>query len=128
MISKFDTTSLGELTLPERDFDKLLMKAIDEGLSALGESSKQAIYFHLEKGFNVKKEEIPDKVEVFAIAIEKIFGLGANFLEILIRQRLHKILNGSLEWNGTKDLTFTEYMAVVRRCFSKRELRKGQKG
>jgi hypothetical protein len=103
--------------LPKRDFDELLMEAVDEGLSALGESSKQAIYFHLEKGFNVTKEEIPDKVEVFAVAIEKIFGLGANFLEILIRQRLYQILDGSLEWNGTKNLTFAKYVAVVRRRF-----------
>ena len=102
------------------------MEAIDEGLSALGESSKQAIYFHLEKGFNVKREEIPVKIEVFAVAIEKIFGLGANFLEILIRQQLHRILDGSIELDGTKGSTFVEYVTVVRRCFVEKELRRRQ--
>jgi hypothetical protein len=114
--------------LPKRDFDKLLMEAVDEGLSALGESSKQAIYFHLEKGFNVAKEEIPDKVEVFAVAIEKIFGLGANFLEILIRQRLYRMLNESLESNRTKNLTFAEYVAVVRRRFFEKRAKEGIEG
>jgi hypothetical protein len=106
-----------DITLPKQGFDKLLIEAVDEGLSALGESSKQAIYFHIEKSFNVEKEEIPDKVEVFAVAIEKIFGVGANFLEALIMQRLYQIANGSLKWNRARDLTFTEYVAVVRRCF-----------
>jgi len=31
------------------DFEELLRGAIDEGFSLLGESAKQAIYFHLEK-------------------------------------------------------------------------------
>lgn len=114
--------------MPKRDFDKLLMEAVDEGLSALGESSKQAIYFHLEKGFNVAKEEIPDKVEVFVVSIEKIFGLGANFLEILIRQRLYQILDGRLEWNGTENLTFAEYVAVVRRRFFEKRARERREG
>jgi len=45
--------------LPERDFEKLLLEAIDDALSSLGETPKHAIYYHLEKSFNVKKQEIP---------------------------------------------------------------------
>jgi hypothetical protein len=75
--------------LPKRDFEKLLLEAVDEGLSSLGETSKIAIYFHLKKSFNIKKKEIPYKIEAFAKGIEKIFGLGANFLEILIMKQLY---------------------------------------
>jgi hypothetical protein len=115
------------LQLPNNDFDKLLLEAVDEGLSTLGESSKQAIYFHLAKSFNVRKEEIPEKIETFAAAIEKIFGLGANFLEILIMQRLYQRVDGRLEWNVAKDLAFAEYVAVLRRCFSeKRTMQKDE--
>ncbi|MGB9135426.1 MAG: hypothetical protein WCC63_07605, partial [Candidatus Bathyarchaeia archaeon] len=70
--------------MPERDFEKILLEAVDEGLSSLGESSKLAVYFHLQENFDVKKEEISRNVEAFAEAIEKIFGQGANYLEILI--------------------------------------------
>ena len=103
--------------MPERAFEKLLLVAIDEGLSSLGESSKQAVYYHLEKSFNIKKQEIPYKIETFAEAIEKIFGLGANFLEILIMKRLYKKAGRSLKLRMSKDLEFAEYVAAVRRSF-----------
>jgi len=103
--------------MPLKDFDKLLLEAVDEGLSSVGESSKQAIYFHLEKGFNVKKQEIPYKIDDFEFAIEKIFGLGANFLEILIMKRLYEKVRGRLELRGSQDLTFTEYVASAKRSF-----------
>ena len=96
-------------------FEKLLLEAIDEGLSSLGESSKQAIYFHLDNRFHIKKHEIPLKVEDFMDAIEKIFGLGANFLEILIMKRLHEKIGVALRFNETADFTFSEYVTVARR-------------
>lgn len=104
-----------------QEFNQLLLEAIDEGLSKLGESSKQAIYFHLEKRFAIKKQEIPEKIEVFTDAIEKIFGLGANFLEILIMKRLYEKLGSSFEFYGDEDFTFTEYVAVARRSFMEKK-------
>ena len=103
--------------MPKRSFNKLLREAVDEGLSSLGENSKQAIYFHLEKSFNVKKQEIPYKIEAFANAIEKIFGLGANFLEILIMKRLYEKVGRSFKMHRSKDLKFTEYVAAAKRSF-----------
>jgi hypothetical protein len=103
--------------LPNRNFDKLLLEAVDEGLSSLGESPKQAIYFHLEKRFNVKKQEIPYKIEAFADGIEKIFGLGANFLKILIMKRLYEKIGVVFEWHESADFTFIEYVAMAKRSF-----------
>jgi len=103
--------------LPNRDFDKLLLEAVDEGLSSLGESPKQAIYFYLEKSFNIKKQEIPYKIEAFADAIEKIFGLGANFLENLIVKRLYEKVGQSFELRESKNLAFTEQVASAKRSF-----------
>jgi len=103
--------------MAEKDFDELLLEAIDDGLSSIGESSKRAIYYHLEKGFNIKRQEIPCKIEDFAYAIEKIFGLGANFLEILIMKRLYEKTKGSFKWCKSKDFTLTEYVAAARRSF-----------
>lgn len=112
-----------------QEFNRLLLEAVDEGLSMLGESSKQAIYFHLEKRFDIKKQEIPHKIEVFANAIEKIFGLGANFLEILIMKRLYEKLERSFKFYGSEDFTFTEYVAAARRSFmEKKKPRKTAEG
>ena len=106
--------------MSKRDFDKLLLEAVDEGLSSLGESSKQAIYFHLEKSFNIDKREIPYRVKDFDCAIEKIFGLGANVIEILIMRRLHEKIKLDIKWHGSEDLTFTKYVDAAKRSFLKK--------
>lgn len=94
-----------------------MLEAVDEGLSSLGESSKQAIYFHLEKSFDIKREEIPDRVGAFAQAMENIFGAGAGCLEVLIMQRLYEKVGGVLEWNKSKGFSFMEYVTVAKRSF-----------
>lgn len=111
----------GIIPLSKPDFEKLLLEAVDEGLSSLGESSKQAIHFHLKKGFDIKRKEIPYKIEAFVEAIEKIFGLGANFLEILIMKRLYEKIGGAFEWHEPTDFAFTEYVAVARRNFEEKK-------
>ena len=106
-----------ESTLSEKDFDELLLEAVDEGLSSIGESSKQAIYFHLENVFKIKRHEIPYKIEDFAAAIEKIFGLGANCLELLIMKHLYEKVKGIVHLHEPKDFTFVKYVVAVKLSF-----------
>ncbi len=107
--------------MSRKDFDKLLLEAVDEGLSSMGESSKQAIYFHLEKSFNIKRQEIPCKIKVFEHSVEEIFGLGADFLEDLIMKRIHEKTEGRLTWHRSQDSTLTEYVVAARRSFLARK-------
>ncbi len=100
--------------MPKRNFEKILLEAVDEGLSSLGESCKLAIYFHLEENFKVKREEIPCKIELFEEAIGRIFGQGASFLEILIMQRLHQKIGGTPTLGDLDDFTLREYVASTR--------------
>ncbi len=67
-----------------------MAEAVDESLSSLGNFSKQAIYFHLENAFKIKKQEIPCKIEDFADAIEQLFGVGAKLIELRIIEALHE--------------------------------------
>lgn len=114
--------------MSERDFEKLLLQAVDEGLSSLGESAKQAIYFHLEKSFNAKKKKIPFEIEAFVNGIEKIFGLGATFLEVLIVRRLYERVGRVFEWDESTDFTFTECVAVAERSFLEKKRTKKMAG
>jgi len=92
-------------------FRKLLLEAVDESLSTLGETSKQAIYFHLQESFNIMKQDIPDKIDEFAFAIEKIFGEGAKLLEIQMMRSLHEKARDTLKQYPKKDgLSFTQYV------------------
>jgi len=104
-----------ESLLHNRSFEKLLLEALDETLSSLGDSSKEAIYFHLEKTFSINKQDIPYKIEEFANAIEKIFGSGARLLEIKIMKRLYEKVGPVFKYFPERDdLVFTEYMAAAR--------------
>jgi len=83
--------------LPESNLRKILLEAVEEGLSSLGDSPKQAILFHLEASFKIKKEHIPENLTEFAKALEKIFGPGASYLEKLIVKRLYEKLDLNFE-------------------------------
>ena len=96
-------------------FRDLLLEAVDEALSSLGDSVKQAIYFHLEKTFEIKKQDIPNKIEEFTNAIEEIFGLGAKLLEIRIMKSFYEKDGHTFKYSPEKDkLMFTEYMKAAR--------------
>jgi hypothetical protein len=89
--------------LPQNNFREILLAAVEESLSSLGDSPKQAILFHLECSFKIKKERIPENITEFTRALEKIFGPGAIYLEKLIAKRLHEKLGLEFEdeerWN-----------------------------
>lgn len=97
------------------DFNKIMLEAVDEGLSLLGDCSKQALYSHIEKTLKIEKEDIPDKIEEFTCAIERIFGQSAKLLEIEIMKNLYKRVEHSFEYPvENDDLIFIEYVRGAR--------------
>jgi hypothetical protein len=99
-------------------FDKLLQSAVDDALATLGESVKQAIYFHIEKQFNVPKNNVSEALEDFQLGLEKIFGAGARFIEILIMKNLHSKVGLPLEIGGD-ELEFVKYVNAAEESYLK---------
>jgi hypothetical protein len=99
--------------LPPDNFTEILLAAVEESLSSLGDSPKQAILFHLEASFNIKKEHIPENITEFAKALEKIFGPGALYLEKLIVKRLYEKLG--LDFEGVESRDFLECVDDVKK-------------
>jgi len=95
----------------KKDLDKLLEEAVDEGLNVLGNSGKQMLFFHLEKSFSLKKNEILKKPETFTVAIEEIFGAGALVLERLIIKSVYSKLG--LKYQEKKECTFSDFLRDV---------------
>lgn len=114
--------------MSRRDFEKFVVEAVDEGLSSLGDSSKQAIYFHLEKSFDIKRKEIPSKIDDFAKALEKIFGIGANFLEVLIKERLDEKTGKNDKSEENQHLTLAQYVKSCESNLSKESLEREKRG
>jgi hypothetical protein len=98
--------------LTQNDFDKILLSAVVEGLCLLGDSSKQAIIFHLETSFQLKEENIPSNLTEFKKALEGIFGPGATCLEEIIVKRLNENLD--LRFQEARDTDFLEYVEIAK--------------
>lgn len=101
-----------------KKFESVLLKAIDDAFSTLGENVKTSIYFHLEHRFFLPKQDIPYRIEDFSDALEKIFGVGAKHLEILIMKKLNEEIVCFYEWAGPRwlmpNLTFREYVELLK--------------
>ena len=100
-----------------KTFDKLFLEAVDDALSSLGDSARQSIYFHLENKFKIPRNEIPYRFQDFAAGLEKIFGVGARFLEILIMKKLYEKTGKPIGWDDNKEFVFTEYLAMAKRSY-----------
>jgi len=105
--------------MPNGEFEKLLVEAIDENLSSLGESPKQAILFHLENTFNIKKQEISNNIAGFDDALQKTFGPGACFLETLIINKLCEKAYLIFKGLPREEAGFSETLMAVRRLMEK---------
>jgi hypothetical protein len=105
-------------TKTETKFDAVLLDAIDTAFSALGQNVKSSIYFNLETKFNLPKQDIPDRINDFSDALDRIFGQAARSLEILIMKYLNDRVKCNYKWVGPKwlvpDLTFEKYIKLVR--------------
>jgi hypothetical protein len=97
-------------------FDKLLLGVIDEALSSLGESVRQAIFFHIENEFSVNRNEIPRNLRAFQEGLEKIFGAGARFIEVLIIKNLHAMTGNSLVMRKS-ELEFIKYIDAAKQSY-----------
>jgi hypothetical protein len=102
-----------------KEFEQLLLSSVDEALLSLGESSRQSIYFHIRKNFQLSRDEIPENLPVFQEGLEKIFGLGARFLEILIMKNLYAKIGRPFSMEKNERLEFIKYVNAARQSFLK---------
>ncbi len=110
-------TEDGMLKAKHRDFDRLLLSSIDTALNSLGESVRQSIYFHIEHELHVERSTIPENLENFQAGLEKIFGTGAQFIEILIMKNLHAKIGQPLDVEKSRQLEFIDYVAAAEKSF-----------
>jgi len=100
--------------LTNEAFDKLLLEAIDDAFSTLGDSARQSIYFHLENKFNIAKKQVPEHLADFEEGLARIFGPGSRFLEILIIKKLYEKTGKRLEWDEKKDFVLVDYVKAIK--------------
>lgn len=73
-----------------KDFEELIIEAIDDALSVLGESAKAALLLMIKNRFHIEKHEIPKKIKEFSSALKCILGdSGRKIVERLIARSLY---------------------------------------
>jgi hypothetical protein len=78
--------------VPSRDLADDLVLAVDEALLVPGEIVRTAIYDRIERSYQVRREEIPEKLETFHQALQDLTGAGGKVMEKLIAKSLYRRL------------------------------------
>ena len=95
-------------------FNKTVLTAVEDSLSALGELTKQEIYNHLKEQHNISMKEIPSKIWDFAEALEESYGQSAKLIEIQIMKTLYQKAKPFLYFPHGEDLSFPSYVETLR--------------
>ena len=96
------------------NFDDLLHSTITDTLKdVFGNRSASTIIRTMENVHSLRLEEIPEKGELFKVALKSIVGSGHQIIEDLILENLSVRLGKKQEYE--KDYTFADYLNKLRR-------------
>ena len=97
---------------PSRQREALL-EAVDQGLAVPGEIVRIAIYERIERSYQVRREEIPEKLEIFHKALQDLLGAGAKVMEKIIAKNLYTSLG--LKFIEHANWTLVDYVNHTKR-------------
>lgn len=100
----------------EKEFNRILLEAVDETLDTLGIGVKKALYFHLKTAFSIKKETIYKDPVKFSDGLERIFGPGARFIENMVIESVCNKTRCKLR-RGWQKNSFTENIEKIKEKF-----------
>ncbi len=85
--------------MQEQATDSKIILAIELGLSTLGESGKQALWFYLNsQGFT--PQNVSKDIKGFTDLLKNFFGIGYKFLDSIFCQKLAETTGENLNING----------------------------
>jgi hypothetical protein len=93
---------------PSRDVADSLVQAVDEALLVPGEIVRAPIYERVKRRYQVRREEIPEKLETFHQALQELLGAGGKVMERLIARNLYRRLGLCFEKHD--DWTLVDYV------------------
>jgi len=97
---------------PSRQRETLL-EAVDQGLAVPSEIVRAAIYERIERSYQVRREEISEKVEILHKALQDLLGAGAKVMEKLIARSLYSRLG--LSFTEHANWTLADYVNHVKK-------------
>ncbi len=98
----------------QNTFEVIITEAVDESLTSFKNLDTQKVFAQLENAFDIKKHEIPYKIEDFSDAMEKMFGVGAKLIEIRIIQAIHRRMPEFIFSPNRGPIIFKDYVNSLR--------------
>jgi len=95
------------------ELEETLLQAVDEALLIPGEIVRTAIYERIERSYQVRREEIPEKLETFHRALQELLGAGGKVMEKLIVKSLCRRLK--LSFTEHDGWTLVDYVNLAKR-------------
>jgi hypothetical protein len=83
--------------MPEVISDELIIQIVEKGINSLGDNSAQLLWSLLEKDYGINKTKIPQNLPGFLETLQKIFGLGYNFLDSILQTLLQQSIGENLK-------------------------------
>jgi hypothetical protein len=96
-----------------REFSQTLLHAIDTGFLTLGDVMVEPLYGRIERAYQIRREEIPERLPDFHRALQETLGAGAKVVERHIAKDLYGRLGFAFE--NHPDWTLVEYVNDVKR-------------
>jgi hypothetical protein len=109
MSDRCTPTKSGSTTVP---FERVLLDAVDDALLIFGEAVRAAIYDCIEERYQIRREEIPDRLEAFHRALEELLGKNWETVKRLIVENLYSRLD--LEFTEQEGWTLADYLYCAR--------------
>jgi len=78
----------GSRTYQRQGLENVLLTAVEQGLSLIGEDFAQVIFYNLSTRYSIGKPEILKKPERFIQALHDMFGDGAQIIEMFIKRAI----------------------------------------
>jgi len=101
----------------KKKLNKLIVNTVDEELKKIfGETATLVIYGYLENNLSLKRENIPEKIELFSQGLDKFFGSGAYMLEKMILTNLYSSFG--FNYQEKKGYTFVDYVTELKNRLS----------
>jgi len=91
--------------------DQKILQCIEDGLEIVGNSGKTAIYHYLETNVGLKKDDIPEKPELFSKGLTMIFGEEGT---AMIEKNLVKKLTTHFDLRNQPKITLTDAVAMIK--------------
>jgi KaiC/GvpD/RAD55 family RecA-like ATPase len=94
--------------------EEAMLDAIDRGLLALGKVVRDTIYDRFDRMYQLRREEIPTKLDAFHGALQTMFGAGAKVIETQIAKGFSARLGSGFTEN--ENWTIVDYFEFAKRA------------